>query len=253
LPRRLPGEAVAVAFDGRDDVVVQLREPAVIRVPARSIEIALSDTGRVDLGHAVFHANTGANIACASCHPEGAEDGRVWRFAGLGPRRTQSLRGGVAQTLPLHWDGDMPDVAHIAREVFTGRMGGPALAEADAAALAAFLESIPLLRHAAPADAQAVERGRALFNEARVGCAACHGGPRLTSNLGADVGTGTGRALQVPSLLGLGDRAPFMHTGCADTLAARFSAACGGGDRHGVTAGLDTRQLEDLRLYLESL
>jgi hypothetical protein len=248
---RLRGDAVAVAFDGLDELVVQLREPAVLYLPARAVEIALSGASRADLGHAIFHANTGAGIACASCHPEGAEDGRVWRFAGLGPRRTQSLRGGVAETLPLHWDGDMRDVAHIAREVFTGRMGGPALSDDGAAGLAAFLESIPLLRHGPPGDTAAVERGRALFNDARVGCGACHGGPRLSNNQSADVGTG--RALQVPSLVGLGDRAPFMHTGCADTLAARFSTACGGGERHGATAGLDTRQQEDLRLYLESL
>jgi cytochrome c553 len=248
---RLLGQAVAVDFDGQDDVVVQLREPAALRIPRRQLTIPLSTEVQADLGQAIFHANTGAGIACASCHPEGGEDGRVWNFTGLGPRRTQSLRGGVGQTLPLHWDGDMRDMAHIAREVFTGRMAGPALEEPQVSALAVYIDSLPLLPHSPAADRAAVDRGRALFSDQAVGCATCHAGPRFTDNSTRDVGTG--RALQVPSLLGIGDRAPFMHDGCAPDLNARFSTACGGGDRHGVTTHLTLEQQADLRAFLESL
>jgi mono/diheme cytochrome c family protein len=251
MPNRLLGQAVAVAFDGQGDVVVQMREPPAIRVPGRQLTIPLSQELRVDVGQAIFHANTGAGIACASCHPEGAEDGRVWQFAGLGARRTQSLLGGVGQTLPLHWDGDMRDVAHIAREVFTGRMAGPQLDGAQATALALYLDGLPLLPRGPARDLSAVERGRAVFNDPAVACASCHAGPRFTDNSTRDVGTG--RPLQVPSLLGLGDRAPFMHTGCAATLDARFSMECGGGDRHGATSRLSLPQQADLRAFLESL
>jgi mono/diheme cytochrome c family protein len=248
---RLLGEAVAVAFDQQGNVAVQLREPAELRVPARGVRIALPTETRADAGFAIFHSNTGAGIACASCHPEGGEDGRTWTFVGLGPRRTQSLRGGLSTTLPLHWDGDMRDLAHIAREVFTGRMGGPMLMASETDALAAWLEQLPLLPHAAPADASAVARGRALFESAAVGCASCHAGPQLTNNQTVDVGTG--RPLQVPSLRGLADRAPYMHTGCAPTLAARFSPECGGGERHGTTRQLGAAEAADLTAYLESL
>jgi hypothetical protein len=44
-----------------------------------------------------------------------------------------------------------------------------------------------------------------------------------------------------------------MHDGCAPTLADRFGATCGGGDRHGATSHLMPAQLADLTTYLESL
>jgi hypothetical protein len=60
--------------------------------------------------------------------------------------------------------------------------------------------------------------------------------------------------LQVPSLLGVAWRAPFMHTGCAPTLSERFtSSGCGGGDLHGVTSTLTAGQVADLTTYLQSL
>ena len=61
---------------------------------------------------------------------------------------------------------------------------------------------------------------------------------------------------KVPSLLGVGARAPFMHTGCAKTLADRFdpaNVACNGGDNHGKTSQLDPTQTSDLIAYLETL
>jgi hypothetical protein len=64
---------------------------------------------------------------------------------------------------------------------------------------------------------------------------------------------GTGLPLQVPSLRGVSWRAPFMHDGCANTLADRFDAKCGGGDKHGVTSNLMPAQLADLTTYLSSL
>jgi len=57
----------------------------------------------------------------------------------------------------------------------------------------------------------------------------------------------------VPSLVGLANHAPFMHTGCAKTLADRFAPACGGGDLHGVTSGLAASEIADLVTYLQTL
>ena len=73
----------------------------------------------------MFHVDAGGGVACASCHPEGGEDGRVWNFTCLGPRRSQSLRGGLSGTEPFHWDGDMPDFSTLVQTVFVGRMSGP--------------------------------------------------------------------------------------------------------------------------------
>ncbi len=72
----------------------------------------------------------------------------------------------------------------------------------------------------------------------------------LTNNQLFDVGTGE---FKVPSLVGVSDRAPFMHTGCAKTLRDRFAGNCGGGDRHGTTSTLNAGQIDDLVAYLESL
>jgi cytochrome c peroxidase len=98
---------------------------------------------------------------------------------------------------------------------------------------------------------EAVARGEALFNDEAVGCASCHGGPMFTNNKSVDVGTG--KAFQVPSLVGIASRAPFMHDGCAPTLQARFGGYCGGGDAHGKTSQLSQAEVADLVAYLETL
>jgi len=63
---------------------------------------------------------------------------------------------------------------------------------------------------------------------------------------------GTGGTFKVPSLVGVGARAPFLHDGCAATLMDRFTT-CGGGDLHGKTSQLTPAQLSDLVAYLETL
>jgi hypothetical protein len=55
----------------------------------------------------------------------------------------------------------------------------------------------------------------------------------------------------VPSLLGIGNRPPYLHDGCAATLADRFGP-CGGAS-HGNTADLGPGQIADLVAYLETL
>ena len=124
--RQPVGDAIAVDFDGQGRVVVQTREPARLEIIShRGGSIKLADESRFDSGHAVFHLATRNGLACASCHPEGGDDGRIWRFAGIGPRRTQNLQGGIATSAPFHWDGDMRDLSHLMTEVFSTRMGGP--------------------------------------------------------------------------------------------------------------------------------
>jgi cytochrome c peroxidase len=242
------GEPTAVAWDGNGRVVVQSREPAQIQVIGGPT-VRLSDDSRADTGLALFHMNAQNSISCSSCHAEGGEDARVWQFAGIGARRTQSLAGGAMGRAPFHWDGELEDFSALVHEVFVSRMSGPRPNQAQIAHFADWLDTI-----AAPAtatvDADAAQRGLALFNDPGVGCADCHSGPDLTNNESHDVGTG--QAFQVPSLVGIGARAPFLHDGCAPTLRDRFGA-CGGGDLHGKTSHLSPAQIDDLVAYLESL
>jgi hypothetical protein len=244
------GEPVAVAFERNGHVVVQTREPATLQLPRLGRTIWLSDRSRYDTGHAIFHGNAGRYIACASCHPEGGDDGRVWRFAFSGARRTQGLRGGVLETPPFHWDGDIRDVGHLVEDVFVKRMTGPRLASEQMTALKQWIDGLPLLATPAPRDPRAAERGRALF--ARHGCLGCHG--RGSPAVSGNVDVGTGKPFQVPSLRGLVYRAPYMHDGCAATLADRFAPGrCGGDGRHGQTASLEASEIADLVAYLETL
>jgi len=247
----VPGEPTAVAFAG-DRVVVQTREPASI-VVLNGATIALPGESRVDSGHEMFHHNPGgiSSLACASCHPEGGQDGRTWNFDPIGPRRTQSLEGGILGTAPFHWDGDMTGLETIMSEVFERRMGGMHQSPRRVNAFARWIDHLPALPASEVMDPAAAERGEALFNDATVACASCHSGSALTNNQSHDVGTG--KAFQVPSLLGVASRAPFMHDGCAPTLKDRFSGYCGGGEQHGKTAHLSDAQIDDLVAYLESL
>lgn len=242
------GGVVAASFTPSDVLVVQGRLPAsiafggkVILAPGRSVE---------DSGHRLFHMDPGVGVACASCHPEGGDDGRTWHFDHVGPRRTPSLRGGISPTAPFHWSGDLHDFPSLVADVFVGRMGGLQPAPGHVEALAGWVDTIPMVTSAAPPDADAVSRGRDLFASAELGCATCHSGPKLTNNQTVDVGTGG--ALQVPSLLGLSHRAPYMHDGCAATIKDRFGA-CGGGEAHGHVKQLDTPHFDDLLAYLHSL
>jgi mono/diheme cytochrome c family protein len=250
-PNTLGGQAVAVAFDGRDRVVVQTRAPSRIVVIDGPV-MSIGDEVRRDTGQEVFHAMTDSFLACASCHPEGGDDGRVWTFEGIGRRRTPPVRGGIMDTAPFHWDGDMRSFAHLTSEVFTGRMAGNQLTPEQARALEHWIDRVPSVPVARPVDTASVARGEALFRSDEVGCAGCHSGAKFTNNQTVDVGTGS--AFQVPTLVGLASRGSLMHDGCATTLRERFTnTRCGGGDAHGHTTQLDAAQLGDLVAYLRTL
>ena len=242
------GQLVAVAFAG-DTPVMQYREPSNLvfgnqglSLPGHSVQ---------DTGNELFHLETSSGLACASCHPEGQEDGHVWHFSGFGPRRTQSLRGGLLGTEPFHWDGAESDFKALSTDVMQGRMGGPTLNDEQNTALAAYVNKFPALPAASPASGPQIDRGKTLFNDATVGCASCHSGAKLTNNLTVDVRSVDG-LLQVPSLVGLWARAPYLHDGCAKTLADRFSTACDS-DKHGNVKGLSSEDLGALTAYLETL
>ena len=250
-----PVTAVAFASNGR--LLAQTREPAQLLVvrdlPFGNPEIvALSGDSRADTGHDLFHRDAGGGIACASCHPEGGEDGRTWRFAGSGERRTQALHVGLRDTAPFHWNGDLPNVGALMNQVFVGRMGGVRESASRVSALSEWLFSLKAPASIRDANDAAALRGQALFQSADVGCTTCHSGPKLTDNRSIAIDTVVTTKLQVPSLIAVGYRAPFMHNGCAATLAARFDPKCGG-NNHGNTAGLSDAQRGDLVAYLESL
>lgn len=254
-------QAIAIAYapgpNGVPRLLLQTREPARLLVFEEGVtlaDISLGGEDRRDTGYELFHDIGGvaaSGLACASCHPEGRDDGHVWNFAGLGPRRTQSLAGTLAGTAPFHWNGELPTLKALMTEVFSNRMGGLSEPTERVDALASWLEHLTPVRRGGLQDAAAIARGRALFESTEVGCATCHGGPMLTNN--QTVNVGTGEAFQVPSLIGISTRLPIMHDGCAATLDERFDPACGGDERHGRTAALSAQQRADLVAYMNTL
>jgi hypothetical protein len=138
-------------------------------------------------------------------------------------------------------------------------MSGPTLAADQLAGLTDYVFGQPRPNVSLPADTAAVAAGQALYESPAVGCSGCHWGPKLTNNETMDVGTGG--VFQVPSLVGVSWRAPYLHDGCAPSLAARFDLAlvdpfsgqsCAG-QSHGNTSDLDDVQIASLVAYLQTL
>jgi hypothetical protein len=248
LEDKIAATAVAYTPDGRLLAFDPEASKLAVFKAGWLLDIALEGTPRVDQGRVLFHRQTPVGLACASCHPEGRDDGGVWNFEELGPRRTQNLGGSILQRAPYHWGGDMASMHDLLGDVFAMRMaaGEPTLGQERA--LSMWLDRVRPPRGVVT-DGAAVARGQALFEAPELGCRSCHTGALLTNNKLANVGLG---AVKVPSLVGVGGRAPYMHNGCAATLQDRFGA-CGGGDNHGHTSQLSATELADLIAYLESI
>jgi len=252
------GAPTSAAYTPASDLLIFYPEaPALVGHPrwdpvtfstAETWVVSLPAPLGYDAGRTVFHQETPALMACATCHPEGREDGLVWTINGTGKRRTQTLAGHLGDRLPFHWNGDVPSLQAIMDDVFTRRMGGPMLTVNQRRSIAPFLERIPPPAPSPSGDEAQLARGEALF--ASQGCASCHAGALTTDNGINDVGTGG--SFKTPSLLGVAARDPYLHDGCAPTLRDRFGA-CGGGDAHGSTSSLTPAQVDDLVAYLESL
>ena len=251
-----PAVAVAAIPNQPTQIVVQTTQPSSLVItdvnnPGFMVTISFDDGATLDTGFQLFHRASSAGIACASCHPEGGEDGNVWTFKDVGARRTQALSVGLRGTAPFHWDGKLAGVGSLMDEVFVGRMGG---IHQNVTRLATFENWLFAMKAPVPmkaADDPAVVRGSAIF--ASAGCKSCHSGSKFSNYQTIDVGTHSAVPLQVPSLIGIGYRAPFIHDGCAPTLFDRFNPACGGGDLHGATSKLTATDTGDLVAYLESL
>jgi YVTN family beta-propeller protein len=244
-------------------------------------------------GKVLFHSSdppiTRARwIACASCHPDGLSDGRVWQNP-EGPRKTPHLFG-LAHTHPLHWSADRDEVQDFEYTIRGKLMGGRGLCDgpvkpragfepveldetlagrsADLDALAVYTNSFTFrLSPHIPAPgklAPEAERGKDLFFRADVGCAACHSGPYYTDsrlqrpfNL-HDVGTGDdprermGPKFDTPTLLGAYRSAPYLHHGRARTLLDVLTTA-NPHDRHGRTSHLTPPDRDALVAFLKSL
>ena len=91
LGRILPGAAVSLLVGSEPDPVLALGE----KIFHASGDLRMSRDGY---------------LSCASCHPDGADDGHTWDFTdrGEGRRNTPSLRSGLDGL--LHWTGNFDEL-----------------------------------------------------------------------------------------------------------------------------------------------
>jgi hypothetical protein len=250
-------QPIAVAFSASGNVILQTREPAKLWMVPVAAGVAgsnitsalLSAERRDDTGHDVFHTQAGGGIACASCHPEGGDDGHVWNLDNK-DRRTPSLRGTIAGTAPYHWPGDQKDLPTLVHNVYTLRMSGVELPGDQMGALTGWVQTIPAPPAPSWVDPKAASAGRTVFNSSAAQCSSCHSGAKLTNNQTVDVGTGG--PFQVPPLVGVGWRTPLLHGGCASTIADRFGSACST-KGHGDISKLSSQDIANLTAFLETL
>ncbi len=207
-------EIVAVAFTPDGVLLAQQREPAALLVidgDGGEHVIALAGDTVADTGHRLFHARTPSGLACASCHPEGGDDGHVWWLEAR--VHTPALFVGLAGTEPLHWAGDLADFGALARETLGMRMGAGTLQHAEVGALQRWVDAL----HEAPVRSrdEAAAAGERAW-QAR-GCDMCHGGESTTNNATSSIDA-TASPVQVPSLHAVAIHPPYFHDGHARTL-----------------------------------
>ncbi len=212
-------------------------------------------------GRRIFHDATyswGGWQSCATCHPEGREDGLVWDLPNDGvtnPKNTRSLVG-APRTTPLMTLAVRADLESCVQAGFAHILFKQP--DEDAVpALEAFIASLRGLPKPGPRDEAAISRGRELFHGPAVGCSRCHPGPLWTDRRRTDVGTALhatdkGKAYDTTSLVECWRNAPYLAGGQAATLMECLTT-CNPQDRHGLTHDLTEAQLQDLCAFLDSL
>lgn len=239
------GQVVAVAMLPNGTPIWQTREPSAITIGAT--RVVLDARSARDTGHDLFHVGSDSRVPCIACHLDGGDDGHVWELAAGAPRRTMSLRlgtpraGGLVSSAPFHWDGALPDLDAVFAVHFPGHRG-TTLARDQIDAFAAWSDALSA-REPPPLAPELAARGEELFRA--LGCASCHG-ERGAAPVPESAEIADGSPWQVPSLVELGERAPYGHAGCASDFDAMLTARCGGA-AHAVE---DPDHIDALAAYL---
>ncbi|MGD0523550.1 MAG: cytochrome C peroxidase [Polyangiaceae bacterium] len=208
-------------------------------------------------GRAVFHATFESRVssdgrACASCHPDGRDDGLTWSSPN-GPMQTPMLFARLAETAPYGWDGAAKDLTqHLAHT--TSRLGGTGLSKRDVTDIGAYLASLRSPDGSVRPDRQLVARGSEVFHSAEAQCSSCHAGEASTDGESHDVKSGpSGRkpqAFDTPSLRFVSRSAPYFHDGRYASLGEMLAGSDGA---MGHTSQLSVEDRAALEVYLRTL
>ncbi len=231
------------------DLADTVRQP----LPVERISVVSEEplTAQQLLGKRLFHDASDLRLAkdgyisCASCHPDGRDDGLTWDFTdrGEGIRNTTSLEGRAGTAMgPLHWTGNFNEIQDFELDIRHGFGGTGLLTDAQAStgslgvpfaglsddldALSAYVatfDQTPLSPHEAPEDGAVLFRAK--------GCDTCHSGSLFTDSaidIRHDVGTwqepSGGRlnsifdGFDTPTVLGAWSTGPYLHDGSASTV-----------------------------------
>jgi mono/diheme cytochrome c family protein len=189
--------------------------------------------------------------ACASCHPDGRDDGLVWSTP-KGPSQTIMLAGRVDRAPPFGWRGEHASLAIHLAQTFKN-LGGTGLPDDDVAALIAYVTQLaPPPRADSSAAADSITRGERLFCSVDVGCASCHvdgGSDHDVHDVGSAMPFEHGRSFATPSLHFVAGTAPYFHDGRYATLDELLRKSEG----MGTTKGLSDADLAALEAYVVTL
>jgi hypothetical protein len=213
-----------------------------------------------EVGRKIFHASTDRALssdgrACASCHPDGRDDGLTWTSPD-GPRQTPMLAGRLADTAPFGWTGESNTVREHLRLTFA-RLEGRGLNDKQTYALLTYLAKMKTPARTPPRDANAVARGREIFDSYETGCSSCHRlkdgkpiGDGDIHDVGSKARGDRKTELATPSLQFVGGTGPYFHDGRYATLDDLLRKTDG---QMGSTSHLSAADREALTSFLESL
>jgi hypothetical protein len=198
-----------------------IASPTTVTVSRRT---RTEDEAQLSMGRTLFHTSADHRIAgdgrsCASCHPNGRDDGLVWSTPG-GPRQTPMLAGRLPDTAPYGWDGAGSDLEHHLDHTLA-RLEGQGLPPLARASLVRYITTLPGPSEHATTPASALAEGHAVFLAA--GCESCHaaeGGftDGKSHEVGSRVRADKAAAFDTPSLRFVAGTAPYFHDGRYATL-----------------------------------
>jgi DNA-binding beta-propeller fold protein YncE len=227
-------------------------------------------------------------ISCASCHFDGAEDGRVWDFTdrGEGFRNTIDLRGRAGMGHgPVHWTANFDEIQDFENDIRFHFGGAGLMSDADfdaegvsdplgapksgksakLDALAAYVTSLGAYpkspyRNPDGTKTEAAAAGELLFRS--LNCLDCHSGQALTdSATGARHDVATARdtsgmrrggpldGFDTPTLRGVWASEPHLHDGTANSLRQVFFNPA----HVGVATSLSPPELDQVIAFLREL
>lgn len=262
---KVPSGPTGIAVDD-DRLVVWSAFDRILTVIGRRVgDVAHASTvperaaSPFEVGRKLFHASGNAAIsgdgrACASCHPDGRDDGLTWSSPD-GPRQTPMLAGRLASSAPFGWTGASVTVREHLRQTLS-RLGGHGLNDRATYALLTYVAQMKPPPRAPSSTPAKVARGGEIFRSYEAGCATCHSrgdGPTGDGEV-HDVGSAARgdltASLDTPSLQFVGGTGPYFHDGRYATLPQLLRATDGA---MGSTSHLSPDDFDALTTYLESL